>query len=101
MIVLSVHFPPDVAVEPNAEASIDLWTPLAFSFFLEALYKGNSLFNGREFVIEAYDANEVKALQGRGIYTVVDRELIVHDESGTLTDITAAAWRDMKRRISH
>jgi hypothetical protein len=105
MIVLEVFFPEDLATTQGEEqSSIDLWNGLALSFFLESLWKGASLFNGRKFKIIAYrvadrGANEGREWIGQGTYEVVDRQLITHDEAGELIDIIAAAWREMLRRI--
>ncbi|GHO51504.1 hypothetical protein [Ktedonospora formicarum] len=98
MICLEVFFP-DVNTARNDQGSIDLWNALALSFFLEALYKGSSLFNARPFRMVATDTERTPARIGEGIYEVKDRELFVIEETGEITGIILGAWSEMKKRV--
>ncbi|GHO63777.1 hypothetical protein KSC_026690 [Ktedonobacter sp. SOSP1-52] len=98
-IVLEVFFPESNTTNTEHPASMDLWDALALSFFLEALYKGSSLFNARPFKMVTTDTDRVPAKVGEGVYEVVDRDLQVIEETGEITGIIIGAWIEMKIRI--
>lgn len=105
MIVLEVFFPEDITTTTQGQepqSSMSLWNGVALSFFLESLWKGSSLFNGRRFRVDAYrvqEDDEGRQWIGRGYYEVVDRQLITHDEAGELINVLGDAWLEMLKRI--
>jgi len=86
---------------PPTPRAIELWNGNALSFFLEALYKGSTIFEGREFdMIIASDEAEITGVIGAGTYKVVDQQLLIIREIGPLVGKIEEAWKNMLQTVN-
>ncbi len=86
---------------PPTPRAIELWNANALSFFLEALYKGSTIFEGREFdMIVASDEAEITGVIGAGTYKIVDQQLLVIREIGPLVGKIEEAWKNMLQTVN-
>jgi len=95
---VAIFLPGDHPPTPRA---MELWNGNALSFFLEALYKGSTIFGGREFdMIIAGDEAEITGVIGVGTYKVVDQQLLIIREIGPLVGKIEEAWENMLQTVN-